>query len=81
MKKLQLNKEVIAQLGNREMIRIEGGTGYTEDGNCAPTLNDIVCPYSYFCTGNQTGKDTDGYDPQATACDQWWPCPESCVEC
>ena len=76
MKKLQLNKEVIAQLGNREMILVEGGTNNTRDANCPPTMAEHVCPGTYFCTGNEGQIRTTPYDPEATGCDQ--DCYEEC---
>jgi len=47
MKKLRLNKETIAQLGNREMNQIEGGKWTADEDTCLPC-------HTLFCNSQNT---------------------------
>jgi natural product precursor len=48
-RKLSLNKEVIAQLNDDSMHRIEGGVTYTISCTCG----GIACTNTAQCTGSQ----------------------------
>ena len=72
MKKLFLNKEMIAQLGNQGMNQIMTGNG-TETSE--QPEGDTMDPCTYCCTGNYKNDWTSPYDPRATWCDQHC-CPD-----
>ena len=73
MKKLQLNKEVIAQLGNSRMDQVRGG-GYTDENfhscdftclyvyGCAYTNNEICDQFTVDCAGYSVYEGCDEYE-------------------